>query len=159
MTPIESLPAKLEPCGDCGMPCAPGEYHPYAACLMFKACHNSETVRANLQALATQPKDGELLASLLNRPNRVWRSESETGTEELARGIVIDPIELRTLASRRVEVDEAMVERAARKAWGVAKFGVETADWDRAPEIRKTFVRDFARAALAAALQPDSGEG
>lgn len=35
-------------CTQCSMPCDAGEYHPYAACLMFKACHNSETVRANL---------------------------------------------------------------------------------------------------------------
>lgn len=35
-------------CAECGMPVRAGEYHPYAACLMFKACHNSETVRANL---------------------------------------------------------------------------------------------------------------
>lgn len=41
----------MTPCSDCGMPCAPNEYHPYAACLMFKACHNSETVKANLQAI------------------------------------------------------------------------------------------------------------
>lgn len=47
--------AAMDPCGDCGMPCAQGEYHPYAACLMFKACHNSETVRANLNAVRAQP--------------------------------------------------------------------------------------------------------
>lgn len=41
----------LKPCGECGMPCVPTEYHPYAACLMFKACHNSDTVRGNLQAV------------------------------------------------------------------------------------------------------------
>lgn len=33
------------------MPVAgPAEYHPYAACLMFQACHNSKTVWANLEA-------------------------------------------------------------------------------------------------------------
>lgn len=31
--------------------CEAVEYHPYAACLMFKQCLNSETVRANLQAV------------------------------------------------------------------------------------------------------------
>lgn len=40
-----------EPCGECGMLCEPGEYHPYAACLMFTACRNSDTVRGNLQAV------------------------------------------------------------------------------------------------------------
>ena len=43
-------------CGDCGMPCASSEYHPYAACLMFKHCRDSETVRANLQAVRQQGK-------------------------------------------------------------------------------------------------------
>ncbi|WP_175806634.1 hypothetical protein [Burkholderia cenocepacia] len=40
---------ELKPCDECGMPCRAGEYHPYAACLMFKACHNGDTVRGNLQ--------------------------------------------------------------------------------------------------------------
>jgi hypothetical protein len=40
----------MAPCADCGMPCSPNEYHPYAACLMFKACHDGEQVRANLNA-------------------------------------------------------------------------------------------------------------
>ena len=45
----------MVPCDFCGMPCTPNEYHPYAACLMFKACHNSGTVRANLDAVRAQP--------------------------------------------------------------------------------------------------------
>lgn len=39
-------------CQECGMACEPGEYHPFAACLMFKGCHNSKTVRANLPDIA-----------------------------------------------------------------------------------------------------------
>jgi hypothetical protein len=46
------------PCAECGMPVWPGEYHPYAACLMFKACHNSETVTANLAAVLDHGKMG-----------------------------------------------------------------------------------------------------
>ncbi|MEZ7198155.1 hypothetical protein [Pseudodesulfovibrio karagichevae] len=38
-------------CQECGMPVKAGEFHPYAACLMFKACHNSTDVRGNLAAL------------------------------------------------------------------------------------------------------------
>lgn len=37
------------------MPCTPGEYHPYAACLMFRACGDSTVVRANLDAVRAQP--------------------------------------------------------------------------------------------------------
>ncbi len=39
----------MDKCHNCGMPVAhPAEFHPYAACLMFQACRNSETVMANL---------------------------------------------------------------------------------------------------------------
>lgn len=41
-------------CACCGMVTAgPQEYHPYAACLMFKACHDGNVVRANLEAVVT----------------------------------------------------------------------------------------------------------
>lgn len=56
-------------CTECGMVCAPREYHPYAACLMFKACHDGDAVRANLQAVwddaramgVPNPPDGVVL--------------------------------------------------------------------------------------------------
>ena len=39
-------------CNACGMLVGgQKEYHPYAACLMFKACHNGNTVDANLAAV------------------------------------------------------------------------------------------------------------
>jgi hypothetical protein len=38
-------------CSACGMPCRVPEYHPYAACLMFKQTHNSATVFSNLKAV------------------------------------------------------------------------------------------------------------
>lgn len=39
-------------CHECGMPVSSVyEYHPYAACLMFKACHDSGKVRENLEAV------------------------------------------------------------------------------------------------------------
>jgi hypothetical protein len=60
-------------CQECGMPCEPAEYHPYGACLMFKACLNSATVRASLdairehgrQATATQPAQRDALAKMI----------------------------------------------------------------------------------------------
>ena len=45
------------------MPCEPAEYHPYAACLMFKGCHNSATVRANLAPLAAAIARAEAAAA------------------------------------------------------------------------------------------------
>lgn len=41
-------------CQDCGMVCEPTEFHPFAACLMFKACHNGGLVRDSLQFLAEE---------------------------------------------------------------------------------------------------------
>ena len=39
-------------CAECGMPVDKATtYHPYAACLMFKACQNSDVVQANLDAV------------------------------------------------------------------------------------------------------------
>ena len=60
---------KMTPCAECGMPCEAGEYHPYAACLMFKGCHNSATVRANLTQPAQAVDVGairEVIAELSN---------------------------------------------------------------------------------------------
>ena len=41
----------MNKCKECGMPVTTGEYHPYAACLMFKSCHDNEIVQANLDAV------------------------------------------------------------------------------------------------------------
>ena len=45
----DGLLPETEVCGECGMRYRPSEYHPYAACLMFKGCRDSRTVRANLE--------------------------------------------------------------------------------------------------------------
>jgi len=42
----------MQICAECGMPVDKATtYHPYAACLMFKACQNSAVVQANLDAV------------------------------------------------------------------------------------------------------------
>lgn len=43
-------------CVECGMLCDPLEYHPYAACLMFKACGDSKVVHENLSAIIAYGK-------------------------------------------------------------------------------------------------------
>ena len=49
----------IEFCRECDMALrSPTEYHPYAACLMFKACHDGDTVRANLDAVRTSSAPG-----------------------------------------------------------------------------------------------------
>ena len=42
---------QLTTCAECGMSVETNEYHPYAACLMFKACRDSSIVRENLNAV------------------------------------------------------------------------------------------------------------
>lgn len=70
-------------CAECSMLCIPGEYHPYAACLMYKACHNSATVRANLSALRAQApaQPGKPVA---------WRREWEGDDSDLGMWIYHD---------------------------------------------------------------------
>ena len=45
------MPNEMKPCAACGMMCHSGEYHPYLACLAFKACKDGDTVRANIEAV------------------------------------------------------------------------------------------------------------
>jgi len=56
-----------ENCTECGMSCEIGEYHPYAACLMFKACKNGEQVRTNLNAVI---ECGKTTGGIDDSPNR-----------------------------------------------------------------------------------------
>ena len=50
--PMNTLERKMRKyCSLCGMPCPPGEYHPYAACLMYLQCHDRNIVTANLIAV------------------------------------------------------------------------------------------------------------
>lgn len=51
-------------CAECGMPCLWGDYHPYAACLMFKQCHNSETVLANLKHVQNTARQAILVEAV-----------------------------------------------------------------------------------------------
>jgi hypothetical protein len=42
-------PEEVARCTECGMWCEPGEFHPFAACLMFRASADRRVVRANLR--------------------------------------------------------------------------------------------------------------
>jgi len=83
MTTREELLA----CQECGMPVSVSEYHPYAACLMFKACHNSGTVRANLEsvrrAIAAQPLLRTDPATVSNASVTQQSTENSGGLPEL----------------------------------------------------------------------------
>jgi hypothetical protein len=55
--PPVAAAATCSPCAECGMLTSPEDYHPYGACLMFKACHNGAVVRANLWAIQERSYD------------------------------------------------------------------------------------------------------
>ncbi len=42
---------QIHECTECGMTVNKSEYHPYAACLMFKSSKSSRTVRSSLRAV------------------------------------------------------------------------------------------------------------
>ena len=46
----------MDYCYHCGMQVRAGEYHPFAACLMFKGCGDREVVQANLKSVTEQWK-------------------------------------------------------------------------------------------------------
>lgn len=57
------------PCMECGMQVIGGEYHPFAACLMFKACHDGNTVRSNLSAVVAFGSPAAPLPDVAGSPN------------------------------------------------------------------------------------------
>lgn len=61
-----ALSEKHAECAQCGMVCAPNEYHPYAACLMFAACKDGAVVRANLAEVRKDVDRLDWLESQIN---------------------------------------------------------------------------------------------
>ncbi|MDH4319369.1 MAG: hypothetical protein OEV64_13330 [Desulfobulbaceae bacterium] len=61
---------EMERCAECGMACGPREYHPYAACLMFRACLNPEIVRANLEFIRKDTRPD-------SKPEYKWSTPAE----------------------------------------------------------------------------------
>ncbi len=53
----ETAQVAIWPCTECGMMVGKVEYHPYAACLMFKASKSATIVRDNLTAVIRYGKD------------------------------------------------------------------------------------------------------
>jgi hypothetical protein len=61
----------LHTCQECGMQTEIAAYHPYAACLMFKSCHDSGTVQANLDSVIAHGYQSayEAMTPEILRPN------------------------------------------------------------------------------------------
>ena len=62
--------ATCSACAECGMQVRSGEYHPYAACLMFKGCGKAHTVRENLGYVREDSELMEYLATSWNSQGR-----------------------------------------------------------------------------------------
>lgn len=100
------------------MPCEPCEYHPFGACLMFKACHNSDIVRANLKAIryeADRASHDRLSAEVeaLRKDARRWRFFIDCGQPVTFLGV-----DYHDTASLNEAIDQAMqataLDRIAR---------------------------------------------
>lgn len=74
MSEVRDLPT-IAHCTECGMPCEAAEYHPYAACLMYMACHDSETVRANLPDIAPGGRDEQPYGYLVEADGTFFRRD------------------------------------------------------------------------------------
>ena len=60
--------SKFRSCIICSMPRnGVKEFHPYAACSMFKVCHNSRTVHENLRAVVEYGMEAERAGVSLDR--------------------------------------------------------------------------------------------
>lgn len=68
-------------CSECGMPCEADEYHPYAACLMYQQCHDSETVRDNLIVVGQASYQQGRVAGLREITTVVTRARSCTSND------------------------------------------------------------------------------
>jgi len=69
-------------CQECKMPVIQGQYHPYAACLMFKACRNSEVVKQNLRGVRNHAI--EYCAMVLDAADK---NDTPSGLAEKIRGL------------------------------------------------------------------------
>lgn len=140
------MSADTTPCADCGMPCTPREYHPYAACLMFKACHNSDTVRANL-ATARAPARASAPA-----PQGPTDAELIAFQEEEQYGLYCDPddfVDIARAVLARWGAPAASGEPVARKPLTDEQIN-ELADQCRAPGHGSVWPHAFAKSLEAA---------
>jgi hypothetical protein len=133
----------LLPCGQCGMPCYAGEYHPFAACLMFKACLNSETVRANLASIQAEVEAlRELcgmayqLAGVHNAPER-WLnalSNAAAGKPFSTDGLL--PYWPQSVCEAEARADKLRAEAAEWKRVAAAQAELHGEAEDRADKLR-----------------------
>jgi len=70
-------------CGDCGMVINPSDYHPFAACLMFKQTRNKKYVDSNLNSVIEYGK-AKNQAEITRLTAEVAELKSESGADEFS---------------------------------------------------------------------------
>jgi hypothetical protein len=107
-------------CTECGMHCETAdEYHPYAACLMFKGCHDGSIVRANLNAVVA--KGAQYDSGFDDMADKLYAAladlSAKTSEVELQKEIVVSMRKL-ALAQAKIGVQQeehiAQLEAALR---------------------------------------------
>ena len=78
---------QIPACAECGMIVDANEYHPYAACLMFKSCKDSDVVRSNLESMTflTNVKQKTFIDNLKDR-QETFNNESNVALNQFNKG-------------------------------------------------------------------------
>lgn len=92
-------------CQECGMLVRGQEYHPYAACLMFKGCHDAETVRANLPPYVDLRRAYDLQEERLRVAEEKCRKLEEAIADTLSRSVIHS-----SESGRQTENDRALLD-------------------------------------------------
>jgi hypothetical protein len=104
-----------ELCSECGMLVRGDDYHPYAACLMFKGCHDSKTVQANLDAVQVRDDLRQQLAECQAR-------NAEDGWRQCAKGQRTTQFCGQLEEAVKQAKREALLEAADKFAGSVAEY-------------------------------------
>ncbi|NIF72776.1 hypothetical protein F3J16_21695 [Burkholderia sp. Ap-962] len=141
---------KLSDCAECGMPCAPGEYHPHAACLMFKACHDSTTVRDGLAAIREHALAASPAPAIPAGPDDEAVSAVRACLEQHAVYFSRSSIEEIVNAARKAapaisESDDALLTAARRAILALARAAERDPAFQRDYEYLSKAIEDAAR--------------
>ena len=79
---------ELKPCKECGMAVSDLEYHPFAACLMFKGCGDKYTVLANLEAIRQHDKAWYIAIAKTHK----WSEEYNLNSNQQSENRAIDRV-------------------------------------------------------------------
>ena len=113
--------AELLPCAGCGMvPLRNREYHPYAACLMYRASKDANVVRTNLQAILDEGEMVEWVERFYGeyyfRPKAAFRVVWKAVVNRDVPRLYVEAKSFMKLRSQRNKASRKMKEENALKA-------------------------------------------